>query len=101
MQKLSAHFNDISVRKGEIFAIELEGIPSAGYIWSLLLTAGKASLLGEEYIAPPAPLVGGSVKQVFTFKAEETGTIRIAGEYKRPWEAAPPLKTQNFSITVG
>jgi inhibitor of cysteine peptidase len=103
MKKLTEEFNQVSVAKGETFAIELDSHPSTGYGWDVKLKAGKASLVKEDFIssAPPDSMVcGAGGKEIFIFKAEETGTIEIEAQYKRSWENKPPLKLQGFSITV-
>ena len=103
MQKLTMEFNKVSVAKGEYFAIELPSNPATGYRWDLQLKAGKASLVMNDYITDAQPgsmLVGGGGKEVFVYKAEESGTIEIDAQYKRDWENKPPAKLQGFSVTV-
>ena len=103
MKKLTEEFNKVTVAKGESFSIELVSNPSTGYAWDLKLKAGKASLVKEDFIsdAPRSSMVcGAGGKEVFVFKAEESGIIEIAADYKRSWEKVPPVKSQSFRITV-
>lgn len=102
MKKLTEAFNKVTVAKGETFAIELESNPSTGYSWDLRLKAGKAKLVDEDFISSVSEpeICGAGGKEVFVFKAEESGTIEIEAQYKRSWESKPPAKVQNFSVTV-
>jgi inhibitor of cysteine peptidase len=103
MKKLTEEFNKVSVVKGEHFAIELPSNLTTGYGWDVQLKAGKASLIMKDYVTDAKPgsmLVGGGGKEVFVYKAEETGVIDIEAQYKRDWENKPPAKVRNFSVTV-
>lgn len=99
MKKLSPEFNTVTLTRKEIFAIELTGIPGAGYLWDVQIKSGDARLLTTRNVLPPNSGIGGSVKQVFTFVADKPGTIELEAEYKRPWEAKAE-KTCLFSVKV-
>ena len=109
MKKLSEHFNSISVKKGECFAVELPSNgASSGYLWDLSVTAGQAKVIGRESIDPNPPKApweeldcGSDVIDRTIFRAEETGTIELQANYRRPWEkGTPPAKQKTFKITV-
>lgn len=105
MQRLSKTFNEITVKKGDVFAIDLDANATTGYLWDMRLTAGKASLVSQNYTseAPAGALVmGGGGVESFTYKAEQTGTVELIAEYRRPWESPqqPAADTRKFKITV-
>jgi len=104
MKRLTEDFNKVTVAKGETFSIELASNPSTGYGWDVQLKSGKASLVKEDYVssAPAGSMiVGGDGKEIFVFKANETGTVEIEAQYKRSWEkSVPAAKVKNFSVTV-
>ena len=103
MQKLTEAFNTISVKKGETFTVELDSNPSTGYGWDLQLTAGKASLVKQDFRSstPPGSMIcGAGGTEIYTYKAEEMGTIELNADYKRSWEKNPPAKTCQFHVNV-
>lgn len=103
MKKLSEQFNMIAVKKGELFAVELEGNASTGYMWDIKVTAGEATLISRETI-PTNPgkinFGGGGVERTI-FRAETDGEIEIKAKWQRPWEKSnPPAKQAVFKISV-
>jgi inhibitor of cysteine peptidase len=104
MKTLTKAFNTATVRKGETFRIDLDANPTTGYLWDVRLAAGKASLVSQEYkSAAPADsmVIGGGGVESFVFKAEETGTVELVAEYRRPWEkGTTPAVTHRFDVTV-
>ena len=86
MKKLTEEFNAVTLTRKEVFQIELKGIPSAGYMWSIENINGEAQKLSERSVDTNPGSFGGSVKQVFTFVATKPGDIEITAVYKRPWE---------------
>lgn len=109
MKKLSEHFNSISVKKGECFAVDLPtNGASTGYMWDLNVTAGDAKVIRKEYIDPNPPktpdeemVCGKTIIDRTIFRAEETGTIELQASYRRPWEkGTPPAQRKTFKITV-
>ena len=106
MKKLTEEFNVVSVKKGEVFEVELESNPTTGFIWDVAPTRGRATFLCQSFegcAVPPAggvPLIGTGGIQRFLFRAEETGTIEMKAEYSRKWEKRPPLKSCTFQVKV-
>jgi inhibitor of cysteine peptidase len=105
MKTLTKAFNAISVRKGEIFRIDLDANPTTGYLWDVRLTAGKASLVSQNYSASAQAdslVIGGGGVESFVYKAEEAGTIEFKAEYRRPWEDStlPAHKKSTFTVKV-
>lgn len=99
--RLTETFNSISVRKGELFTLELPTNASTGYSWQIDVVAGKAQLLTQDYVdLPPAGMVGGGCTQRLLYRADEAGEIEIRADYRRPWENTPPAKSHTFKISV-
>jgi predicted secreted protein len=109
MKRLSEHFNSISVKKGECFAVDLlTNGASTGYMWDLDVTAGDATVIRKEYVDPNPPktpdeemVCGKTIIDRTIFRAEETGTIELQASYRRPWEkGSKPAQQKTFKITV-
>ncbi|MDE2337550.1 MAG: protease inhibitor I42 family protein [Alphaproteobacteria bacterium] len=102
MKKLTGQFNTATVKKGETFAIELGSNPSTGYSWDVQLKAGKASLVKTDYKpdSKDPMIIGGGGKEIYVFKAEETGTVDIEAVYRRPWDKSSAGKPLRFGVTV-
>lgn len=105
-QRLTADNNGqtIDVAVGGRFAVELVGIPTAGYLWGV---ARKPSFLsdpdttgGDTTKAQSQPgFAGGNHWEVFVFTATGPGEGALRLEQRRPWEKdQPPAKT--FDVTV-
>lgn len=101
MKRLSKHFNSISVKKGEQFAIDLEGNASTGYLWEFNVRAGEAGVIGRETVAHSPMSIGGGATESTVFQALEAGTIEIEANWRRPWEkATAPAKSIRFKVDV-
>lgn len=105
MKKLTEQFNRIAVKKGEIFAIELDGSASdGGYLWETKVTAGSATVISRENVfgdSNPLAFGNGGLKRIF-LRAESSGTIEIEAKLRRPWEqGTPPIRQAIFTVTVG
>lgn len=89
---------------GETFAVELVGVPTAGYLWAAteippgLEAAGTYG--GPTSTAQFEPgFAGGSHWEVLAFRAVAAGEGVLKLEQRRAWESdEPPAKT--FSLTV-
>ena len=86
------------VQVGQSFAIDLEAIPGAGYMWELARQPEEVELTSQEVVAI-AKEVGGSSTQRFTLVAHQPGSYSLEFELKRKWEK-DPVKTSVFSIQV-
>ncbi len=103
MKTLSDKFNSIAVKKGEMFAVELNGNPSTGYVWETHVASGKAHVVKKDTIPHSSnPMViGGGATERTIYQADETGTIEIQAYHRRPWEKnTPPAQTKVFKIDV-
>ncbi|MCC6786929.1 MAG: protease inhibitor I42 family protein [Hyphomonadaceae bacterium] len=94
----------VNVGVNQRFAIELVGVPTAGYVWApatvpaFITRAGEAS--GNTTQAQSQPgFTGGNHWEVTIFTATAAGTGEIVMEQRRPWETNEPAN-QTFRITI-
>ena len=74
----------IRVTVGEAFAVALVGNPNTGYNWQATVDAQHLELLMQEF-EMESKAVGAGGRDVFRFRALETGETHLAFEYRRPW----------------
>lgn len=94
----------IAVPVGGRFAVELVGVPTAGYVWAV---AEKPAFLsdavessGNTTTAQSKPgFTGGNHWEVFTLQAITAGEGKLKLEQRRPWEKDEPA-SQTFSVTI-
>jgi inhibitor of cysteine peptidase len=94
----------VQVPVNQRFAVELVGVPTAGYVWAptalppFLTRAGEAS--GNTVAAQSQPgYTGGNHWEVFMFAATNPGTGELVFEQRRPWESNEPA-SQSFRVTI-
>ncbi|MGE0740997.1 MAG: protease inhibitor I42 family protein [Hyphomonadaceae bacterium] len=94
----------VEVGVNQRFAIELVGVPTAGYVWAptqvpaFITRAGEAS--GNTVPEQSQPgYAGGNHWEVFMFAATDAGTGEIVLEQRRPWETNEPA-TDTFRVTI-
>jgi predicted secreted protein len=94
----------VNVAVGQRFAIELVGVPTAGYVWApktvpaFITLAGETS--GNTTQAQSQPgFTGGNHWEVTMFTATAAGTGEIVMEQRRPWETNEPA-SQTFRVTI-
>ncbi len=94
----------VNVAVGQRFAIELVGVPTAGYVWepktvpAFVTRAGEAS--GNTTQAQSQPgFTGGNHWEVTMFAATAAGTGEIVMEQRRPWETEEPANA-TFRVTI-
>ena len=96
----------IEVAVNQRFAVELVGVPTAGYVWTpaqvpeFLTRAGEAT--GNTTQAQSQPgFTGGNHWEVLMFAATAPGTGELVLEQRRPWEAnEPPNNVFRVTITA-
>lgn len=94
----------VNVAVGQRFAIELVGVPTAGYVWApaevpaFISPAGEASGNTTEAQSQPG-FTGGNHWEVTMFTATAAGTGEIVMEQRRPWETNEPAN-QTFRVTI-
>ena len=94
----------VQVGVNQRFAVELVGIPTAGYQWApaqmpaFLTRAGDAT--GPTIAAQNQPrYAGGSHWEVLMFAATGPGTGELVLEQRRPWETNEP-PAHVFRVTI-
>lgn len=94
----------VNVAVGQRFAIELVGVPTAGYVWTptqapaFLTRAGEAT--GNTVPEQSQPgYTGGNHWEVTMFSATAAGTGEIVMEQRRPWETTEPAN-DTFRVTI-
>jgi predicted secreted protein len=87
---------DRVVQTGQPFAIDLEAIPGAGYMWELTQHSAGLELESQEVVSI-SKAIGGNSTQRFRIVARQPGNYSIVFELKRKWEKNP-VKTSRFSI---
>lgn len=94
----------IEVGVNQRFAVELVGVPTAGYVWApaqlpaFLTRAGEAT--GNTVPEQSEPgYAGGNHWEVLMFAATQAGAGELVIEQRRPWETdEPPVDT--FRVTI-
>ena len=94
----------VEVGVNQRFAVELVGVPTAGYVWQpaqvpdFLTRAGEAS--GNTTQAQSQPgFTGGNHWEVLMFAATGPGSGELVLEQKRPWETNEPANA-TFRVTI-
>ena len=94
----------VQVPVNQRFAVELVGVPTAGYLWAparmppFLTRAGDAT--GDTSTQQSQPgFTGGNHWEVLMFAATGPGNGDLVLEQRRPWEHDQPA-TQTFRVTI-
>lgn len=94
----------VEVAVNQRFAVELVGVPTAGYVWApatlpaFIQRAGEAS--GDTVAAQSQPgYTGGNHWEVTMFVATAPGTGELVLEQRRPWESNEPA-SDTFRVTI-
>lgn len=94
----------VEVGVNQRFAVELVGVPTAGYIWApaqmpaFVQRAGEASGNTSQAQSQPG-FTGGNHWEVTMFVATAPGTGEIVMEQRRPWESTEP-PNNTFRVTI-
>jgi inhibitor of cysteine peptidase len=94
----------VEVAVNQRFAVELVGVPTAGYVWQpaqvpdFITRAGEAG--GNTIAEQSQPgYAGGNHWEVLMFSATAAGTGELVLEQRRPWESTEPA-TQTFRVNI-
>lgn len=94
----------VEVGVNQRFAVELVGVPTAGYVWqpaqmpAFITRAGEASGNTSPEQSQPG-YAGGQHWEVLMFSAMEPGSGELLLEQRRPWETDEgPVDT--FRVTI-
>jgi predicted secreted protein len=94
----------VAVGVGQRFAVELVGVPTAGYLWApthvpaFLTRAGEAGGNTTREQSQPG-FTGGNHWEVFMFAATAPGSGELVLEQRRPWETSEPA-SDTFRVTI-
>jgi len=88
---------------GDLLQIQLMGNASTGYEWVRVEPASLAGSALEivkegDYQMLGCDLVGGPGEFIFHYRALRPGTVTLAFEHRRPWEAEDPV--DSYSVTI-
>lgn len=100
MVKDCSEDQDLTVTVDEEFTIELDSNPTTGYDWEVTIDNELVNLIGKEYQAHEAEMIGAGGRDIFIFKAKQTGTTILKFWYQRPWESTQPLKNKQYNVTI-
>ncbi len=95
----------VTVPVGSTFAVQLVGVPTAGYVWGVaekpaFLSDAKESG-GATTTAQSQPgFVGGNHWEVFAFQAQSAGQGVLKLEQRRPWEPKTEPASSTFTVTI-
>jgi predicted secreted protein len=99
IQKNDNH-SEITLQKGDVIQIELEGIGSTGFWWHIdNLDTNLLKLLSEETRALTERKTGAPVLGIWRFKVLGKGYTEIKMDYYRKWEGIKQAKDQ-FSLKL-
>jgi predicted secreted protein len=94
----------VEVSVNQRFAVELVGVPTAGYAWTpaqmpaFLTRAGEATGNTRREQSQPG-FTGGNHWEVLMFTATAAGSGELVIEQRRPWETDQP-PAQVFRVTI-
>jgi inhibitor of cysteine peptidase len=91
---------NITVRKGQEFTITLDSNPTSGYKWVPTFNNYMINIISHNFQPTSPVVIGGSGKDIFTFKARNTGSTVLKMVYKRSWEQQF-VDEKNFLIDIG
>jgi predicted secreted protein len=91
---------EIELKSGDVFGIELAEMGSAGYNWYIDgLNTEVVELVSKETRVISKDRVGGPVMAIWLLKAKKTGKIEIKMDHYRIWEGKQKA-TKHFSIKL-
>jgi inhibitor of cysteine peptidase len=90
--------DDKIVATGNMFEVILDSNASTGYSWVAHFDEDLLELIDQSYQVN-SELIGAPGKEVFVFKALDTGRAQVDFSYQRPWENEP-VKTETYRVTI-
>jgi predicted secreted protein len=92
----------MNTRVGETFEIPLEGVPTAGFTWEVILppAAAERVVLLEQAWDRPSSRVGGRAVQRFRFRAVGPGDVVLTFRYRRRWQKAKPRGERVITLHI-
>jgi predicted secreted protein len=89
---------NITIKKGEEFALHFESNPTTGYEWSPVFNESIINLISHKF-KPSSSFIGAGGKDNFIFKGISHGTTSLEMLYKRSWEK-DFVKEKMFLVNV-
>jgi inhibitor of cysteine peptidase len=90
---------NIILKKGQEFTITLDSNPTSGYKWIPAFNTYTIKIISYNFHPTSSIVIGGSGKDIFTFKAMNSGATVLKMVYKRSWEQQI-MAEKNFFINV-
>jgi predicted secreted protein len=84
------------VQVGQQFAIDLEAMPGAGYMWEMTRPSEEMELISQNVVSISKE-IGGNSTQRFLLVAHLPGSYSLVFQLKRKWEENP-VRTSLISI---
>jgi predicted secreted protein len=78
--------DNIAIKNGQQFTITLESNRTSGYSWVPTFDTDIINLISRDFQSPSLKLTGASGKEIFTFKAINSGATTLKMLYKRSWK---------------
>ncbi len=91
---------DVRAKQGDALVIEASEAPSSGYVWEAAAVAPGLVLVGDEFLAPDAPTLGGRGWHRFIIRVDAPGHQSLRLDLRRPWETRPAVESLQFDITA-
>ena len=95
----------VVLRQGDLLSVKLLANPTTGYHWNFSLI-GKGRLTQEGDVVRESQgttkgMLGVPVKEIWKFRASETGSLKIIFSTARAWEKGiPPARVITWPITI-
>jgi inhibitor of cysteine peptidase len=90
---------NITLTKGQEFTITLDSNPTSGYKWFPAFNTYTINFISHHFHPNSSRVIGGSGKDIFTFRAINSGVTVLKMVYKRSWEQQSIAK-KTFFIDV-
>jgi predicted secreted protein len=78
--------DNIRLTKGQEFTITLASNPTSGYKWVPAFNTYTINIISHNFQPTSSIVIGGSGKDIFIFKAMNSGATVLKMVYKRTWE---------------
>ena len=100
----SAADSSVSTAGAEgVVTLALDYNAGTGFEWTCTIEPeGIVEQIGKktEDLAEGEDIVGGGLRDLYTFRAQKPGAVVITFDLVRSWEDAEPAETQKFAFTV-
>ncbi len=89
----------VEVTAPQVLRITLPEVRTSGFRWVMRPFDQHIIVLVTDEFEPAVSGPGGGAIHRWEFRAEASGTVELAFEYRRPWERAL-LAARSFSVSV-